>query len=156
MNKNKNKFKKELMQLSVPATRLARPPGAINLGPGDPDFKTPQHIIDAAYKALNADKTHYDFSFGQPELRNALSKYFSRFDINADPNTDILVTAGSYESLFRSLFTFLNPGDEVIVTEPRYSGYDPQILFSGAKICPVPFIKERKKHRAFHLDHKEN
>lgn len=144
--------KKELLQLSIPPLRRARPPGAINLGPGDPDFSTPRHIIDAAYKASLEGHTHYDFSLGQPELREAIAKYMEKFNIYADPNSEIIVTAGSYEALFRSLFAFLNPGDEVIVPEPRYSSYDAQIKFAGAVIVPVPFKEKRTEFSAFRPD----
>lgn len=149
---DKKLLKNEILKLSIPATRARQPPDAINLGPGDPDFRTPKHIIKAAYKAMLNDKTHYDFSSGLPEIREAISNYLKRLEIKADPNRNVLVTSGGYEAEFRSISAFINPGDEVIVTEPRYSGYDPQILFSGGKIIPSPLIEKRKRIGAFRPD----
>lgn len=88
----------------------------IGLQTGDPDFNTPQPIIDATHQAMLQGKTHYANSRGLPELRSALSAYIEqrtgrRFDLNSE----MLITHGGTHAYHCALAAILNPGDEVLV-----------------------------------------
>ncbi len=91
----------------------------INLGRGDPDLETPGYIMEAAKEGLDKHMTHYTAWAGLPELRRAVAKKFQADGIACDPNTDILITVGAQEAIFLTMQSILNPGDEVIVPEPR-------------------------------------
>ena len=93
----------------------------INLGRGDPDLETPGYIMEAAKEGLDKHMTHYTAWAGLPELRRAVAKKFQADGIACDPNTDILITVGAQEAIFLTMQSILNPGDEVIVPEPRYT-----------------------------------
>ncbi len=88
----------------------------IGLQTGDPDFNTPQPIIDAAHQAMLQGKTHYANSRGLPELRSALSAYVEqRTGRRFDPNSEMLITHGGTHAYHCALAAILNPGDEVLV-----------------------------------------
>jgi aspartate/methionine/tyrosine aminotransferase len=88
----------------------------VGLQTGDPDFNTPQPIIDAAHQAMLQGKTHYANSRGIPELRGALSDYIAqRTGRRFDPNSEMLITHGGTHAYHCALAAILNPGDEVLV-----------------------------------------
>ncbi len=92
---------------------------------GEPDFKTPQKIIDAAYSAMNKGMTHYAPSFGVMQLRQAIaSKY------NVKPE-NVIVTPGSKQGIFYALYSILNPGDEVIIINPAWPSYKQIVKLAG-------------------------
>lgn len=100
----------------------------IHLEIGDPDFNTPKHIIDAAYKALNEGYTHYTHNAGLLELRQAITDYYrSMYGVNFDPERNVMITLGSTEALFLTLLALLNPGDEVLIPDPGYPSYIPMV-----------------------------
>ncbi|GBF33316.1 aspartate aminotransferase [Desulfocucumis palustris] len=110
----------------------------INLGRGDPDLPTPRHIIKAAQEALAEGATHYTAWAGLPGLRKAISKKLAEENgISVNPDKEIIVTVGAQEAIFLAMMTLINPGDEVIVPEPRYTPYDSCIEIAGGKIVPV-------------------
>ncbi|MBI9044160.1 MAG: pyridoxal phosphate-dependent aminotransferase [Anaerolineaceae bacterium] len=111
-------------------------PDVIAMGRGDPDLDTPQHIIDAAKKALDEGATHYTAVRGRLDLRQAIAKKLKQDNgIEYDPETEIMVTVGAEEAVFLSLYGILNPGDEVIVPSPRYGAYDDAIkMWSGVPV----------------------
>jgi aminotransferase len=115
-------------------------PNVISLGLGDPDFSTPAHIIAAAKEAMAAGLCdHYTDSAGLPELRQAIAAKLARENgINADPDTEITLTTGGQEGLYLIIHALLNPGDEILVPDPRYSSYDMAIKRAGAVMVPVP------------------
>jgi aspartate/methionine/tyrosine aminotransferase len=119
----------------------------LNLGSGDPDFKTPKHVIDAAVKALDEGKTHYPSTSGLPGLRSALAEYHSRYGIDWKPS-EVVVTAGSGLSLYLTLAGFLDPGDEVVLLEPYFMAYRQQLNYLRAKINPV----HMREDKGYHLD----
>lgn len=91
----------------------------IGLQTGDPDFNTPQPIIEAAYKAMNEGFTHYGNSRGLPALREAIAHRMSQHSqVEYHPATEILVTHGAIHAYYVGLQAILNPGDEVIVPDP--------------------------------------
>ena len=110
----------------------------INLGRGDPDLETPQYIMDAAKEGLDKHMTHYSAWAGMPELRRAVAKMFRKDGIDCDPDTEIMITVGAQEAIFLAMQSILNPGDEVIVPEPRYTPYDTCITLAGGKMVPCP------------------
>lgn len=114
----------------------------INLGRGDPDLETPQYIMDAAKEGLDKHMTHYSPWAGLPELRRAVAKKFEKDGIPCNPDTDVIITVGAQEAIFLTMMSILNPGDEVIVPEPRYTPYDTCITLAGGRLVPVPTFEE--------------
>ena len=104
----------------------------VNLGGGDPDFRTPSHIAEAGVNAINQDFTHYVSSKGIPELRKAITAKFQR-DNNLvyDPDTEVIVTAGGKLALFITLATIIEPGDEVLYFDPAWVSHEPMIQMLG-------------------------
>jgi aminotransferase len=113
--------------------------GAISMGLGDPDLPTPDHIIEAANRAIEEGRTGPAPARGLPELRQAIADKLARDNgIQADPQTEILVTTGGQEALFLLIQAIIEPGDEVIVPDPRYTSYDHAIELAGGRIVLVP------------------
>ena len=118
-------------------TKPARAP--IVLSQGTPDLPTPRHAIEAVERYLSAGTVYYTFHDGMPELRAAIADRLRRDNgLDYDPATEIMVTAGAQEAMFVALFGTLDPGDEVIVPDPRYAVYDEVIQMVGAVVVPVP------------------
>ncbi|MBN2304218.1 MAG: aminotransferase class I/II-fold pyridoxal phosphate-dependent enzyme [Anaerolineae bacterium] len=106
----------------------------ISLGVGEPDFVTPQPILQAGIRALEAGHTHYTSNSGTTELRQAISRYVQRhYQIEYDPDTGILVTVGVSEAMYLALNAVLDPGDQVIVPEPCFVSYVPEVIFAGGE-----------------------
>jgi aminotransferase len=109
------------------------------MGRGDPDLATPPHIVEAAKQALDKGATHYTPVRGTTELRRAIANKLKRDNnLEYDPETEILVTCGAEEAVFLAFFALLNPGDEVLVSSPRYTSYDEAIKMWGGKVVVVP------------------
>ena len=117
-------------------------PEVTSLGVGEPDFVTPKPIIDAAKESLDKGKTFYTSNQGLPSLRKRISKYLQdRFGV--DYNSDeMILTAGSSQGILAALMAIINPGDEVIVTEPTYICYIPDIEMCGGKAVVIPLKAE--------------
>lgn len=117
-------------------------PEVTSLGVGEPDFTTPKAIIDAAKESLDKGKTFYTSNQGLPELRNKISKYLlDRFNVDYKPD-EMILTAGSSQGILAALMAIINPGDEVIVTEPTYICYIPDIEMCGGKAVVMPLKEE--------------
>ena len=117
-------------------------PEITSLGVGEPDFTTPQPIIDAAKESLDKGKTFYTSNQGLPSLRERISKYLKgRFDINYSAD-EMILTAGSSQGILAALMAIINPGDEIIVTEPTYICYIPDIEMCGGKAVIIPLKAE--------------
>jgi len=115
----------------------------IHLEIGEPDFPTPQHIVDAGKKALDEGWTHYGPSQGLPELREAIAEYISTTrGITASP-ANVCVTPGGKPIIFFPMLALLGPGDEVIYPNPGFPIYESMIRVSGATAVPVPLVEER-------------
>jgi aminotransferase len=113
--------------------------GAISLGVGEPDYVTPWHIREAAIYALEKGYTMYTSNSGMPELREELARYLSDHNkISYDPTNEILITVGVSEALDLAMRAVLNPGDEVIMTDPCYVSYAPCVCLAGGKPVKVP------------------
>ncbi len=115
----------------------------ILLGRGDPDLDTPAHISAAAIKAIENKKTHYSDIRGLPELRQAIANKLKR-DNDCDYNweNEIIVTCGAQEAMFLTMLGILNPGDEVLVGEPRYNAYDEAIEMVGGVVKVIECLPE--------------
>jgi aminotransferase len=111
----------------------------ISLGIGEPDFDTPEHITAAAMRSLSEGATHYTSNFGLLELREAVSNLLGRrYGVSYAPATEILITTGVSEGLNIAFQSLLDPGDEVLIPEPYYVAYPPNVTLAGGVVVPVP------------------
>jgi N-succinyldiaminopimelate aminotransferase len=121
-------------QMSALAVRT----GSLNLGQGFPDQDGPPTVVDAAVQALRTGHNQYPPGPGIPELRRAIAAHQARhYDLDLDPDTDIVVTAGATEAIAAAILAFLNPGDEMVVLEPFYDSYVACIEMAGGVRRPV-------------------
>lgn len=110
----------------------------ILMGRGDPDLDTPDHIKEAAKKAIDNNETHYSAVRGTIELRTAIAEKMKRDNkVDYDPLNEIIVTCGAEEAMFMALFAIINEGDEIIVPAPRYTSYDEAIKMWGGVTVPI-------------------
>jgi len=109
----------------------------IDLGGGDPDFITPEHIRIAAANAMNAGDTHYVASNGTPALRNALARKLQDDNgLTYDPS-EIIVTTGGKQALFEASMALVEPGVDVLILEPAWVSYDPMVTLAGGNVIHV-------------------
>jgi len=118
---------------------LASIDGAISLGVGEPDFVTPWPMREAGITAIEKGFTMYTSNRGLHELREAISKYHHKFyNISYDLHSEILVTTGSSEALDLAFRAILDPGDEVIMSDPHYVAYPVCVSLTGGVPVLVP------------------
>lgn len=116
-----------------------RRPDAIGLGRGDPDLPAPPHVLEAARDAVAKGLTRYTPVRGLLELRRAIAEKLRHHNgIEADPETDILVTTGTQEAVFLTFYSLLDPGDEILLPDPYYNAYAPMIQYVQGVLVPVP------------------
>jgi len=115
---------------------------AINLGLGQPDFDTPEHIKAAAIKAINEGFTGYTIGSGIPELREALSLKFKEENGFSVSPQEIIVTSGASEALAIALATLLNPGDEVLISNPGFVSYNALTEILNGRAVSVPLAED--------------
>lgn len=117
---------------------LATETKSINLGQGFPDSDGPIEIAESAIDAIRNGHNQYPPGSGIASLRFAIAKHQSLYyDLNYNPDTQILVTAGATEAIAASLLAICEIGDEVITFEPFYDSYAASIALAGAKLVPV-------------------
>lgn len=111
----------------------------IALAGGDPDFATPPHIIETAFKAIQNGATHYPAPMKgiNPLLEAIAVKMEQDNGILVDPKSDVIVTPGGKWALYLALAAVLNPGDEVIILEPVWVSYPPMVTLAGGTPVPV-------------------
>ena len=115
----------------------------ISLGIGEPDFATPEPIVQAGIESLKRGETHYTSNSGLMELRCAIAEHLERmYGQTYNPTSEILVTVGVSEALYLALAATLDPGDEVIVPEPCFVSYAPEVTFAGGRPVTVPATVE--------------
>ncbi len=118
---------------------LASMEGVISLGVGEPDFTTPWHIREAAIYSIEKGFTMYTSNLGMPELRQALSQHLKdSYNLNYDPDSEILVTVGVSEALDLAMRAIIDPGDEVIMPDPSYVSYTACVILAGGTPVMVP------------------
>ena len=116
--------------------------GVISLSIGEPDFDTPWQITKAGIDSLSSGYTHYTSNAGKTELREEICRYLeNRFNVSYQPN-QVLVTVGASEAIDLSLRILLEPGDEVIIPDPSYVSYAPNVIIAGG--TPVPVMTDVK------------
>lgn len=110
----------------------------INLGIGQPDFKTPDHVVEAAIKALHDGHHGYTQAAGIPGLRGAVADYLAdRYAVSVDPAT-VLIVPGGKVTMWFAILMFGAPGTEILYPDPGFPIYGSAIAFSGAKPVPIP------------------
>jgi len=120
--------------------------GVISLGVGEPDFPTPWEIRKAGILSLESGKTRYTANRGLMQLRREISAYMDRkYQMQFDPEKEILVTVGGSEAIDMSLRAIICPGDEIIVPQPSYVCYEPMVRICGG----IPVILETTAENDF-------
>ena len=120
----------------------------VHLEIGEPDFDTPQYIIDAACLALNSGYTHYTPAPGIPEVRETIAEYVRKHKKVDTSAEEIVIVPGGKPIMFFSIMATVNPGDEVIYPNPGFPIYESVIRFVGGKAVPIPLREENQ----FRLD----
>lgn len=111
----------------------------ISLGIGEPDFVTPDVILNAGIESLQRGKTAYTSNSGTIEIRRALADHMqSLYNVSYDPENEILMTVGVSEALQNAMLAIIDPGDEVIIPEPCFVAYGPSVVFAGGVPVYVP------------------
>jgi methionine aminotransferase len=118
---------------------LAQQHGAVNLGQGFPDFDAAPRLVDAVHLAMRGAHNQYPPMPGVPALREAVAaKLFKLYGARYDAGSEITITAGATQAIFTALLSIVHPGDEVIVLEPCYDSYAPNIELAGGCVVRVP------------------
>lgn len=136
------RFNKQLNRIEVSMIRqfdqsISDVPGILKLTLGEPDFTTPDHVKEAAKRAIDDNQSHYTGMAGLLELREAVSDFVKeKYQLSYDEN-QILVTVGATEALSASLVAILEAGDRVLLPAPAYPGYEPIVKMMGADIVEI-------------------
>ena len=126
------------------AAKRAQGIDVISLGIGDPDRPTPAIIVDAMQEAVTEPETHqYPSNRGRHDFRQAVSDfYMRRFDVELDPDTEIMPAIGAKECIFNLNLAFLDPGDAALSADPGYPVYTGGPLLAGADPVLMPLLPE--------------
>ncbi len=117
----------------------------IDLGMGNPDLATPQHIVDKMCESAQKCVNHrYSASRGIPNLRRAISDWYARrYDVHIDPDSETVVTMGAKEGLSHLALVMLSPGDVVFAPDPTYPIHTYASIIAGADVRRIPIAKDR-------------
>ena len=122
---------------------LAASLGAVNLGQGFPDEDGPPAMLEVARQAIADGVNQYPPGLGIAELREAIAaQRLRRYGQQFDPATEVLVTVGASEAIASAVIGLVEPGTEVIVIEPYFDTYAPNIAMAGAHRVPVPLVRD--------------
>jgi methionine aminotransferase len=122
---------------------LAQERGAVNLGQGFPDFECDPKLVEAVDVAMRAGLNQYPPMAGIPLLRERIAaKIETLYGHRYDPGTEVTVTAGATQAILTAVLAFVGPGDEVIVLDPCYDSYAPNVELAGARAVHVPLRPE--------------
>ena len=122
-------------------TRISNRYGAVNLSQGFPDFKPPEEILKRLREVTEEDFHQYSITWGAKDTREALAAKQSHYmGMDIDPETEIVITAGSTEAMMASMMSVVNPGDKVVVFSPFYENYGADAILSGADPIYVPLV----------------
>ena len=120
---------------------LAQEHGAVNLGQGFPDFDCDSELLDAVNAAMRSGLNQYPPMTGVPALREAVAgKIEALYGRAYDPGGEITITAGATQAILTAILSIVHPGDEVIVLDPCYDSYEPNIILAGGTAVHVPLI----------------
>ncbi|ETT26067.1 MULTISPECIES: pyridoxal phosphate-dependent aminotransferase [Rhodococcus] len=123
-------------------TALAVTHDAVNLGQGFPDTDGPRAMLDVARQAIADGVNQYPPGPGTPELRRAIAAdRAARYGLEHDPDTEVLVTVGATEAISAAILGLVEPGDEVLLTEPYYDSYAASVALAGASRRTVPLAR---------------
>lgn len=118
----------------------------VGFGAGEPDFNTPQNIIDACKKALDEGKTKYVPASGINELKDAVINKFKRDNDLSYERNQIIISTGGKQCLFNTLMALANPGDEILIAKPYWVSYPDLIALSGGN-CVVVETREEEDYK---------
>jgi methionine aminotransferase len=120
---------------------LAQERGAINLGQGFPDFDCDPGLVDRVVAAMREGLNQYPPMAGVPALREAVAaKIETLYGHRYDPGSEITITAGATQAILTAILCAVHPGDEVIVLEPCYDSYAPNVELAGGRVVRVPLV----------------
>src|SRR5919107_2592412 len=132
---------------SMPVSRIRevmelawRDPEAIHLEVGEPDFATPEHVVEAAHEAARMGLTRYAPNAGLPELREALAEKVARRNGYRARPEQVVVTQGGIQALYLTLRALLEPGDEVLLPDPAWPNYRMIAHLLGARVLSYPLV----------------
>ena len=109
-------------------------PGVISLGIGQPNISTPKRLIEIVTRLIENGDNYYSPTMGTKKYREAVAEQNKRwYNLNYNPDTDVLATASGCEAIYCSLMSFINPGDEVLVPDPSFLTYPRQVKLAGGK-----------------------
>lgn len=131
------------LKLEVAKTKL----DIIDLGMGNPDLPTPQHVIDRLCDTVqNHSRTHrYPQAKGMPRFRKAAATWMqSRFGVTLNPDNEVLCLIGSKEGVAHLCMSYLDPGDTVLVCDPAYPVHFNGVILAGGRVHPMPLLAENK------------
>ena len=137
------RFNKQLDKIQVSLIRqfdqaISEIPGVLRLTLGEPDFTTPDHVKEAAKRAIDQDQSYYTGMSGLLTLRQAASDFVKeKYHLDYNPENEILVTIGATEALSATLTAILEEGDKVLLPAPAYPGYEPIVNLVGAEIVEI-------------------
>ena len=137
------RFNKQLDKIQVSLIRqfdqaISEIPGVLRLTLGEPDFTTPEHVKEAAKRAIDQDQSYYTGMSGLLTLRQAASDFVKeKYQLDYNPENEILVTIGATEALSATLTAILEEGDKVLLPAPAYPGYEPIVNLVGAEIVEI-------------------
>ena len=137
------RFNKQLDKIQVSLIRqfdqaISEIPGVLRLTLGEPDFTTPDHVKEAAKRAIDQDQSYYTGMSGLLVLRQAASDFVKeKYQLDYNPENEILVTIGATEALSATLTAILEEGDKVLLPAPAYPGYEPIVNLVGAEIVEI-------------------
>ncbi|MEJ5202279.1 MAG: aminotransferase class I/II-fold pyridoxal phosphate-dependent enzyme [Anaerolineales bacterium] len=124
----------------------------ISLGIGEPDFTTPERILEAGIRSLQRGETHYTSNAGLSELRQTIAAHLERlYGVRYDPEGEIIITVGGSEALYLAFTALIDPGDEVIILTPCFVSYQAGVYLAGGVPVEVPCRMENN----FDLDPQE-
>jgi methionine aminotransferase len=120
---------------------LAQQHGAVNLGQGFPDFDCDPRLLDAVGEAMRGGLNQYPPMAGVPVLREAVAaKIEALYGRRYDAGSEITITAGATQAIITAILAIVHPGDEVIVLDPCYDSYEPNIELAGGRAVHVPLM----------------
>ena len=115
----------------------------ISLGIGEPDFTTPEPIMQAGIRSLQRGDTHYTSNSGRLALRRALAKHIQNaYDVSYDPVKEFVITVGVSEALYLAMNALLNHGEEVIIPTPCFVSYQAEVILAGGVPVELPTYVE--------------